>query len=217
MNPTKKLGYLILFAACFLVAAIQLAVHSRLPDHHHHHQQLVDHLDSFKQSGRETRSTTSTRNNSQGRSDSFLPCREHNNQQQEPCCASWDINMDDWWLHHPDWYVSHEEDDRFCFSRIEDPHKAEFFRRVHDLQWNHNATSTCQDVLSAFQTNAGYSASINQIVYGFWSAYQQGLPFQITKHRVQMEWMFAPKNESNWAYCPSKDMTVGALSSVFNF
>jgi hypothetical protein len=131
------------------------------------------------------------------------------NEDEGLCCSSWDHDMDDWWLHHPDWYVSHERTDHFCFSRIRNEKKAAFFRRVHDLQWNHSSNnSSCDQVILANQSNSGYAASLNQIIYGFHAAYQRGVPFQISKHRPQMTWMFASKNESSWAYCENKDMSV---------
>ena len=207
MKPRKNLGFALIIAACFLVATVQFLLNFKLYDNHDYgqqHQQLVEHhLESFVQTRKESSTSVSR----------MRQCGENDDLLIEPCCASWNKNMDDWWLHHPDFYVSHEDSENFCFSPIQDKYKAEFFRQVHNIQWNHNAKRNCSNVLAAFQTNAGYSASINQIVYGFWSAYQQNVPFQITKHRAEMEWMFAPKNEPSWAYCPSKDMNVSAESA----
>lgn len=198
---------MLIFAACCLVATVQFLLYFKLPEYHgngQQHQKLVEHhLESFVQSRKESSISVSNNMRQCGENDELL----------EPCCASWNENMDNWLVHHPDWYVSHEDSDKFCFSPIQVKNQADFFRQVHDIQWNHDATRNCSNVLSAFQTNAGYSASINQIVYGFWSAYTQRVPFQITKHRAEMEWMFAPKNESSWAYCPSRDMNVSAESA----
>ncbi|CAB9505485.1 expressed unknown protein [Seminavis robusta] len=186
----KKEFLVVVWVGFCLVLSLQLFLNSKVS--HEKEANLPAKLVSFKSHGRAN----------EIKELQLLTCQDD---QDGPCCASWQTNMDDWWLHHPDWYVSQETNNQFCFSRIQDNEKAAFFRKVHDNQWNHN-NSTCEHVILANQTNSGYAASINQIVYGFQFASDRGLPFQITKHRPQMTWMFAPKNESSWAYCESQDM-----------
>lgn len=189
----KKSRHFLFFAAVGLIFIIQLLFHSRVAIHQ---VQVPDpiQLGTFKSLG-QSKATTF-------QSISSLHCE---NESDGPCCASWEKNLDNFWLHHADWEVSHEDSNSFCFSRIKNEEKADFYKRVYELQWIHKGKG-CADSIQAFQSNAGYAASVNQIIYGFWSAYKEGAPFQITKHREQMEWMFAPKNESSWGYCPTKDM-----------
>lgn len=187
MNPRSQ-SYGLFITACVLVAAIQAFLNFHAPstaDTSH----VSDRLDFFKR----------------GSDAGAMDCQD---KKFGPCCASWNNNMDDWWVKNPEFEVTYEDKEKFCFSRLQDENKVDFYRKVKDLQWIHSNNS-CQDVLTAFQTNSGYAASVNQIIYGFFSAVEQGLPFQITKHRPQMEWMFAAKNESSWAYCKSRDMNVG--------
>jgi len=198
MKATLNQGYnnILLLGAC-LVAAYQIAIHGTLLETD---ANGLHHLVAPSRQARAGQLVSLS-------SSKYGECKA--NQQEGRCCASWSQNMDEWWLHHPEFFVVFEDDDGFCFERTEDAYKAQFFRGVHDVQWYHNTTQTsCDQVISAFQSNAGYAASINQIVYGFWAAHQKGVPFQISKHRIQMTWMFAPKNETSWAYCPSKDMNV---------
>ena len=36
-----------------------------------------------------------------------------------PCCTSWDgPNYDEWWVHHPTWIISSDDESGFCFSNI---------------------------------------------------------------------------------------------------
>jgi hypothetical protein len=54
---------------------------------------------------------------------------------REPFCVDWETNMDNWWTHHPDWYVSKENNTHYCFSPMEDAEKAVAFRRIYDVQF----------------------------------------------------------------------------------
>lgn len=195
MSIFKNSLYGILLGAIVLVVLVQIAFYLKLSLHHISDSER-EQLQSFQRAGRlhskvlapDTTTTMSCENEADG-----------------PCCSIWDEKNDHWWIHHPDWEVSHEDDESFCFSRIKDERKAVFYRQVYENQWKHS-TKGCSEAIQTQQSQAGWAACVNQILYGFWSAYQQGVPFQITKHRQEMEWMFAPKNESSWAYCSTKDM-----------
>ena len=128
------------------------------------------------------------------------------------CCVPWDAPdhlMDDWWTHHPDWDVSSETNHRgVCFARMTNPDRAALFRKLYALQFPHprGHANMCENDLQAHQINAGYGASINQIVKGLWAAYNQGRPFQLTKHWEGARWLFATNRTDHWGYCPTTDM-----------
>jgi len=65
--------------------------------------------------------------------------------QNRPFCVPWtfvedDDAMDRWWTHRPDWFVSDENDNRYCFSPIREPDKAELFRQLYDVQFRSDCT-----------------------------------------------------------------------------
>ena len=81
--------------------------------------------------------------------------------------------------------------------------KASFFRKLYSLQF---ASSLCSNDLQVHQINAGYGASINQIVRPLWAAHNQGRPFQMTKHWPGARWLYATNLTNHWNYCPTTDM-----------
>jgi len=58
----------------------------------------------------------------------------------EEFCVTWDVNTDEWWTHHPDWVVSHENETHYCFAPMENPEKAMFFRDLYDIQFHGNCS-----------------------------------------------------------------------------
>ena len=174
---TLKNRYFLFIGSILLVVLVQVVFYAKLSIHHNHVISEPEQLGAFKSRVKSNRKDSSSEK-----------------------CFSWDEDSDDCWTHHPDFEVTHEDDKSFCLSRIQDQEKAEFYRNVYNLQWKHTKDLACKDAIHANQTNAGFAASVNQIVYGFWAAWNEGLPFQITKHREQFKWMFAPKD------CESNDM-----------
>lgn len=126
-----------------------------------------------------------------------------------PCCASWDYELgDDWWVQHPDFQVSHENQTTFCFSKIQDSAKANFLRRVHQVQWN---VSNCSSVLQRHQINSGWAASFGRVADALWAAVHYDQPVQMTKHWEGMQWLYSTNDTNNWAFCPARDMTCYLL------
>jgi len=132
-----------------------------------------------------------------------LPAITCVNEEQGPCCAPWEYNADNWWTHHPDWEVTYEDHSTFCFSKIQEEPKAEFFRKIHDLQWNAN----CSEVLQRQQINSGWAASFGRLCDAVWAAVHHGEPVQMTKHWEGMKWLYATDDTSSWAYCENQDMS----------
>ena len=126
-----------------------------------------------------------------------------------PCCASWEYEHgDDWWVQHPDFEVSHENQTTFCFSKIQDSAKADFFRRIHQVQWN---VSNCSNVLQRQQINSGWAASFGRVADALWAAVHYDQPVQMTKHWEGMQWLYATNDTNSWAFCPARDMTCYLL------
>jgi hypothetical protein len=44
------------------------------------------------------------------------------------------------------------------------------------------------------------------VARAFFAAYQEGRPFQISKHHAEAFWNFAPTSPQHWAHCPTRDM-----------
>lgn len=125
-----------------------------------------------------------------------------------PCCASWNYDADDWWSQHPEFEVSYEDHSTFCFSKIQDQRKADFFRRIHNVQWN---VSNCSAVLQRQQINSGWAASFGRVADSVWAAVHHEQPVQMTKHWEGMQWLYSTNDTDSWAYCPNKDMSCYML------
>ena len=120
---------------------------------------------------------------------------------QPECCSSWDVDVDDWWLHKPDWEVSRETEKVLCFAPIQNLDKASFLRQVHDRQYTH---ADCNKVETSVEMNSGFGASMRWLLLAFWHAHLAGNPFQIEWSRRR--WLYSSGNQSSWAYCPSEDV-----------
>ena len=121
---------------------------------------------------------------------------------QLECCSSWDVNVDEWWLQRPDWEVTREAEDVFCFTPIQNPDKASFLRQLHDQQFTH---ADCSKVETSIEMNSGFGASVRWLLLAFWHAHLTGNTFQIEWN--SRRWLYASGNQSSWAYCPSEDFT----------
>ena len=77
-----------------------------------------------------------------------------NDSQRLSCCASWNVDGDEWWLHHPDWEVSFENDTHYCFSPISDPQRAHFMRQLHILQWGQREVGALRQSSSSLSSSA---------------------------------------------------------------
>lgn len=115
-------------------------------------------------------------------------------------CASWEVNTDDWWTHHPDWDVTYENDTTFCFSRIDNP-RSEFLRQIHASQFNNN----CSKVHVRNMVSSGWGADMSHLSDGLLEAYQNGRPFQIGKRYNTSAWHYTHFGDK--AACPKKDVS----------
>jgi hypothetical protein len=113
-------------------------------------------------------------------------------------CLPWEVNSDKWWLHHPDWFVSNEEDSEYCFSLMESSLKSHFFRRLYNIQFRGN----CDQVITKERYNSGWGVDLAHIVDGLKAAVEVRRPFQIT----QEPWHYAVGKDGSRAVCPQKNM-----------
>jgi len=114
-------------------------------------------------------------------------------------CVPWEVDMDSWWTHNPDWYVSKENSSHFCFSAMEDHRKATFFRKLYEVQFK---TGDCSKVMTKSMWNSGYGADFLNVVDGLLHAYRNGIPMQMIAERP---WHYAGKRGSR-PVCKTKDM-----------
>ena len=82
-------------------------------------------------------------------------------------CASWDLNVDEWWLSNPDWYPSFENNSHYCFSLFEDSEKANFMRHLYLNQYEGNCSNAVyRDVLS-YGWGIDFLNVIDALYFGF--------------------------------------------------
>jgi len=112
-------------------------------------------------------------------------------------CVPWEINMDKWWVHHVDWSVSKENETHQCFSQMDDPEKADFFRKLYDIQFHGN----CSTVFTKLMWNSGFGADIRNVVDGLQEAVKTGRPMEVFTAKP---WHYAYASPSR-SVCPSND------------
>lgn len=122
----------------------------------------------------------------------------HNISNDTELCVPWTTNMDDWWTHHPDWFISKDNSTHQCFSPMTLPEKAEFFRQLYDIQYN----GDCSNLVTKRTINSGYGADLKNVMDGLQYAMETKRPMQIYTPRY---WKYAHVPPDNSA-CPRKDM-----------
>jgi len=113
-------------------------------------------------------------------------------------CSSWDVNMDSWWTHHPEWEVSFENDVCFCFRKMANhtPQYA-FLREIYNLQFSES--TDCSKVYSKNMVSYGFGLDTltlaDRLLYG----YQNKRPFQL----IRNEWKYAVSPDKTFKVCPN--------------
>jgi hypothetical protein len=118
------------------------------------------------------------------------------------CCAdSWEQeNVDDWWLHNPDWEVSRQNDTTFCFSPIRQAERAHFLK--NQLYPQQHLTN-CSNVKAHILINSGFSAHVALNGKAFMSASRHNQTYVMVKH--DRKWRYGRYlNKSH--VCDSVDM-----------
>lgn len=128
-------------------------------------------------------------------------------------CREWDDNnfdVDNWWVHHPEWEEGPSNITHYCMQRIEDGDRVDFLRKVYNVEWHGN----CSRAKQQYMVNSGYGASFTTILKPFYSgmlASNFEEPFQMTRHWDGAVWLFSTKDNSSWAYCETHDMNCYLL------
>ena len=115
----------------------------------------------------------------------------------ETFCVPWAVNVDAWWTHHVDWSVSKENETHQCFSPKEDPEKAEFFRKLYNIQFKGN----CSKVFTKLMWSSGWSADMRNVIDGLQQAVKTNQPMQLY---AAHPWHYAHADPDR-SVCPSKD------------
>ncbi|CAB9518929.1 expressed unknown protein [Seminavis robusta] len=147
------------------------------------------------------------------------------------CCGKWDVNADEWWTHHPQWFKTKQDNLQlakigFCFAPTQNQDHLAFLQELHQLQWgidiqsqqsttslqqlasvipeSYNFTDVnCSNPVTAVPISSGYGASLSHIYKSFWYAFTSQQPFLLIKRGP---WMYATKDVNHtWAYCPTRD------------
>jgi hypothetical protein len=114
-------------------------------------------------------------------------------------CLLWSLNSDDWWTHHPDWFIAVENDTHYCFDPLpEDSEKAVFMRNVYRVQFETN----CSNVVTLQMWHSGWGADYVNIVNKMDLTMAQGQPLQTQLPAPEQGWNFAAREDGSGAACP---------------
>lgn len=95
-------------------------------------------------------------------------------------CFSWgDDSADKWWEMNPEYEVTIETDQEFCFTTMENE-KASFFKKLHTHQYN---VTKCNDTYTKRMISSGWGADINHVAAGLLHGLDTDRSFQIVQER----------------------------------
>jgi len=120
-------------------------------------------------------------------------------------CVTWDINVDDWWTNHPEYYIKEQNITHQCFSKILLPKKIRFMTEMHRIQ-NH---LPCNNYTSRFLWNSGWGADLGNLMVGLYKAFQEERPFVVSFEFVETWpfWHYASlKPNGSSPVCSTKDL-----------
>eukprot|EP00566_Odontella_aurita_P015361 CAMPEP_0113550260 /NCGR_PEP_ID=MMETSP0015_2-20120614/13887_1 /TAXON_ID=2838 /ORGANISM="Odontella" /LENGTH=352 /DNA_ID=CAMNT_0000451055 /DNA_START=454 /DNA_END=1512 /DNA_ORIENTATION=+ /assembly_acc=CAM_ASM_000160 len=118
-------------------------------------------------------------------------------------CVPWEVDMDSWWTHAPDWDVTAENDVGLCFSReVATSPRANYLRRLYNLQWGSN----CSSVYTKHMWSAGWGSDLSNIADGLLYGLDSVRPFQVAFKKKNQVWHYAALKNGSKAACASKDM-----------
>jgi len=93
-------------------------------------------------------------------------------------CFSWgDDSADKWWEMNPEYEVTIETDQEFCFTKMEEE-KASFFKKLHTHQYN---VTKCKDTYTKRMISSGWGADINHVAAGLLHGLDTDRSFQIVQ------------------------------------
>ena len=114
----------------------------------------------------------------------------------------WDLDgADEWWTHHVDWEVFHEDDTHYCFRKIQNDDKAKLYLTLYKTQFE----GDCSNMISKQMISSGWGADMSVVADGLMYAASVNVPVQMQKAK----WHYAtpkPYDDANPSACPTKDM-----------
>ena len=119
-------------------------------------------------------------------------------------CAAWDVNMDDWWTHRPDWEVTVENDTHICFQRFVNNETRHLLEQAYNIMWKSN----CSETFTWAMYSSGWSADLAHVAEGIIYAVGDQKPFAIAFQEEEPWWHYAAikLNGSN-PTCEARDMS----------
>lgn len=119
-------------------------------------------------------------------------------------CVPWNVNMDEWWTHHPEWDVHLENNTHLCFERIINA-QTRYLLEVYDTQWNLDCTNTA--VWAMF--GSGWSADLAHAAEGLICGVQDNKVFALAFKNAKKPWWHysALKVNGTNPTCPERDMS----------
>ena len=133
-------------------------------------------------------------------------------QQEHEHCSLWEDNQDDWWQEHPDWQPSSENDTHLCFTPMRNKERAEYYRRMYEIQFLN--TNNCTNIFQRVLIGTGFAAAVAQLTIGFFYAHvKMNQTFVRSKHWWPFKWMYNPPfntslsmDEQEFGACDSQDI-----------
>jgi hypothetical protein len=116
-------------------------------------------------------------------------------------CLEWGINTDMWWTHNVEWAQAFENDTHYCYQRMHNQEKAEFFRNLYDVQFKKN----CSHMTTKSMWSSGWGANFLNVQDGLLhAAIESYQPMQF--YNVDGSWNYAGKKDGSKPVCPEKSL-----------
>jgi hypothetical protein len=118
-------------------------------------------------------------------------------------CVTWDVNMDEWWTHRPEWDVTVENDTHICFQRFVN-NETRYLLEAYNIMWKSN----CSQTFTWAMYNSGWSADLAHVAEGIIYAIGDQRPFAIAfKERLPWWHYAAIKLNGTNPTCEARDMS----------
>eukprot|EP00978_Attheya_sp_CCMP212_P019547 scaffold54967_cov45-Attheya_sp.AAC.1 len=116
-------------------------------------------------------------------------------------CLEWVINTDMWWTHNVEWAQASENETHYCYQRMHDEEKAEFFRNLYNVQFKKD----CSLVTTKAMWSSGWGASFMNVQDGLLHAATESYqPMQF--YSLDGSWVYAGKKDGSKPVCPEKSL-----------
>jgi hypothetical protein len=122
-------------------------------------------------------------------------------------CVNWQVQMDDWWTHHPNWEAGTDNETHQCFQRISDNALAGYLLQIYHNQFH--SKKGCGKVYTRPMWSSGWEADIYNVVDGLKHGMFWKRPFQVSVLPLTKTpwWHYAAmKRTGANATCATKDM-----------